>query len=216
MNTFYSKEEVESIVRVIDNHSKEGKSFLKDENLFAIRQLLNEVPELKKLLFNDNLKELLPEDCFLTKAIYFDKPGNSNWFVPLHQDLSISVNEKIELEGYKNWTNKRGQIGVEPPTTILENIITVRIHLDDTDEKNGALSIIPESHLRGVKRVETLEKKSTQICAVKKGGVMLMKPLTFHSSKKSIDNRNRRVIHLEFSNQELKEPLQWLEKTSLN
>jgi len=42
---------------------------------------------------------------------------------------------------------------------------------------------------------------------------MLMKPLLLHASQKSISENDRRVIHLEFSNQEI--PMEWLEKKEI-
>ncbi len=62
--------------------------------------------------------------------------------VAWHQDLTISVNKKLDLPGYGPWTIKQDQYAVQPPLEILENIFTIRIHLDDTDEKNGALRVI--------------------------------------------------------------------------
>ena len=89
------------------------------------------------------------------KSIYFDKPAGSNWFVSYHQDLTISVNAKIDLGGFGPWTVKQDQYAVQPPLQILENNFTIRIHLDDTDENNGALKVIPGSHLKGVCRQNT-------------------------------------------------------------
>jgi ectoine hydroxylase-related dioxygenase (phytanoyl-CoA dioxygenase family) len=40
---------------------------------------------------------------------------------------------------------------------ILENIYTIRIHLDDTDENNGALKVVPKSHAKGIYRPETID-----------------------------------------------------------
>ena len=39
-----------------------------------------------------------------------------------------------------------------------------------------------------------------------------MKPLSLHASSKSQNESHRRVIHLEFNNQELPEELDWLER----
>ena len=44
---------------------------------------------------------------------------------------------------------KEGIPHVQPPTAILEQMLTVRIHLDRTDESNGALKVIPGSHRQG-------------------------------------------------------------------
>ncbi len=45
---------------------------------------------------------------------------------------------------------------------------------------------------------------------------MLMKPLTLHASSKTINKKQRRVIHLEFCNQLLETPLEWLEYQTIN
>jgi ectoine hydroxylase-related dioxygenase (phytanoyl-CoA dioxygenase family) len=99
----------------------------------------------------------------------------------------------------------------------LENIITIRIHLDETNENNGALRVLPSSHLNGICRSENINWniEKEYICDVKKGSIMLMKPLLFHSSKRTITNDRRRVIHIEFSNMELPDGLEWSERCDL-
>ncbi|MEW7279032.1 phytanoyl-CoA dioxygenase family protein [Aquimarina sp. 2201CG1-2-11] len=217
VNNLYSNTEIDQIIDCIAQGEQETSSFHKTKDLFAIRQLMKNIPELSGLLFNQKLITLIDSfstsDYFLTKAIYFDKPSMSNWFVAYHQDLSISVDQKTDLDNYKNWTFKKGQYGVQPPLHILQNTITIRIHLDDTDKNNGALKVIPKSHLEGIIRVESKEwdTKKEHICEVKKGGIMLMKPLTLHASNRTLNDKQRRVIHLEFNSLQLHEPLNWLE-----
>lgn len=96
----------------------------------------------------------------------------------------------------------------------MENIFTIRIHFDDTDENNEALRVIPKSHLKKIYRPETIDwtKEIETTCSVRKGGIMLMKPLILHSSSRTTNNKKRRVIHLEFSNQELPLELKWAER----
>ncbi|NQY31014.1 MAG: phytanoyl-CoA dioxygenase family protein [Flavobacteriaceae bacterium] len=213
----YSENEIRQISTCLENSGQSGNSFLKTKDLFAIRQLMKNVPELADLLFNRKLTELISDlsesDYFLTKAIYFDKPSESNWFVAYHQDLSISVDKKVDLENYVNWTFKKGQNGVQPPIKILQDTITIRIHLDDTDKNNGALKVIPKSHLKGIIRTDSKDWniKNEYICEVKKGGVMLMKPLTLHASNRTTNGKKRRVIHLELNKHKLTDPLNWLE-----
>lgn len=217
LSDLYSADEIDEILNCTENAEQNGNSFLKTKDLFAIRQLLNNVPELSQLLFNKKLINLLSElfesECFLTKAIYFDKPSDSNWFVAYHQDLSISVDKKADVKDYQNWTFKKGQYGVQPPIKILQDTVTLRIHLDKTDQDNGALKVIPKSHLKGIVRVDSAEWNSEveHICEVEKGGAMLMKPLTLHASNRTTNGKKRRVIHLEFNHHKLPEPLKWLE-----
>lgn len=222
INDIYSQLEVNSILFEIENADSDKETFRKSSDLFAIRQILKEVPEINQLIFNQNLKNLIQKfignNYFAVKSIYFDKPETSNWYVSYHQDLTISVDKKIELENYKFWTKKQNQFAVQPPIEILENIVTIRIHLDETNEENGALKIIPKSHSNKIYRPETIDWKTAKEinCIVSKGGVMLMKPLLFHSSGRTTNNKKRRVIHIELSNVQLPNEINWAEKMMIN
>lgn len=222
LENIYSTDEVGEILLRISQANSDKETFRKSTDLFAIRQFLKEVPGVLNIIFNDNLKvilkELLGDTYFVVKSIYFDKPQTSNWYVSYHQDLTISVDKKLELDGFEFWTSKQNQFAVQPPLAILQNVVTVRIHLDETDENNGALKVIPQSHLKGIYRPETIDWtiENEVTCNVPKGGIMLMKPLLLHSSGRTINNRQRRVIHIEFSNQELPTELKWAERINLN
>jgi ectoine hydroxylase-related dioxygenase (phytanoyl-CoA dioxygenase family) len=217
VNHIFSDTELKAIVDCIDQADTSKETFRKSADLFAIRQFLKEVPQASALIFVAKLKsiicKLFGSDYFVVKSIYFDKPGESNWFVSYHQDLTISVDRKVDVEGFGPWTTKQNQYAVQPPLYILENNFTIRIHLDDTDENNGALRVIPRSHLKGVYRPETIDWSTERetICHVERGGVMIMRPLLLHASSRTTSNRKRRVIHIEFSNQTLPAPLLWSE-----
>jgi ectoine hydroxylase-related dioxygenase (phytanoyl-CoA dioxygenase family) len=214
----FSNEQIDGMLKLIDQADTSRKSFRKSADLFAIRQFLKEVPEIARLIFNDKFKllirNLFGSDYFAVKSIYFDKPGQSNWFVSYHQDLTISVDRKITHDNYSKWTVKQEQFSVQPPLDVLEQMYTIRIHLDDTDESNGALKVVPGSHLKGVYRAVDIDwsKETEQICEVVKGGVMIMKPLLLHSSSRSTNQCKRRVIHIEFCNLELQNELNWIER----
>ncbi len=189
--------------------------------LYAIRNVLGVVPGLKNVLFNPHLKTILAAirpGLFLSKAIYFDKPPLSNWYVTWHQDTTITVKEKRETEGFFGWTRKDGMVGVCPPEAILKNTVTVRIHLDDTDARNGALQVIPGSQQKRLSDAEIAlitGNSIPQTCEVGCGGVHLMKPLLLHASAKTQTQKHRRVIHLEFNSLDLPNGLEWAEKTTL-
>lgn len=218
INDVFSADEVEKIISVLNGIDTSRENFRKSEDLFAIRQFLKEIPEIKDFIFNNNIQriitEIFGEKYFVVKSIYFDKPETSNWYVAYHQDLTISVDKKLELPNFGPWTTKQNQFAVQPPLNILENIYTIRIHLDDTDENNGALKVVPKSHSKGVYRPETIDWtiETEEICNVEKGGIMLMKPLTLHGSNRTTNGKKRRVIHIEFSDMELPEVLQWAER----
>ncbi|QTV05091.1 phytanoyl-CoA dioxygenase family protein [Faecalibacter bovis] len=218
IENIYSTEEVQKIIETINQVDTSKDTFRKSNDLFAIRQFLKKVPETQKLIFNEKLQKVISElfgkNYFVIKSIYFDKPETSNWYVSYHQDLTISVDKKIELDNFKFWTTKQNQFAVQPPIEILENIYTIRIHLDDTDENNGALKVIEKSHLKKIYRPENIDWKTEKetTCNVNKGGIMIMKPLTLHSSSRTTNNKKRRVIHIELSDTNLPNGLNWSEK----
>jgi ectoine hydroxylase-related dioxygenase (phytanoyl-CoA dioxygenase family) len=218
IENIYSPGEITSIIETIEKSDQSNPAFRKTADLFAIRRFLREIPGVKQLIFNNKLRALISYlfgPCyFVVKSIYFDKPEKSNWFVAWHQDLTIAVNNKADLEGYGPWTIKMDQFAVQPPLNILQNNFTVRIHLDDTDEDNGALRVQPGSHLKNIRRVEDIDfqNEPETICGVKAGGIMIMRPLLFHASSRTTSNRKRRVIHIEFSKADLAPGISWAEK----
>eukprot|EP01035_Chromulina_nebulosa_P055571 gene55571-76149_t len=157
----FSSTEIDELLHIISQADTDKPTFRKSSDLFAIRQFLKEVPEALPAIFTTKLKALISaicgDDFFVAKSIYFDKPAESNWFVGYHQDLTISVDKKMETEHFTGWTVKQSQFAVQPPLSVLESNFTVRIHLDDTNENNGALKVIPTSHLKGIYRPETID-----------------------------------------------------------
>jgi len=209
--------EIQQIESAINEADQSNSKFRKTTDLFAIRQFLKEVPTTIPHIFNDRLigliNKLFGDNYFVVKSIYFDKPGTSNWFVAWHQDLTISVDKKVVLSGYSNWTVKQDQFAVQPPLELLEDNFTIRIHLDDANENNGALKVVPGSHLKGVSRAEDInwDEETVDTCNVKCGGIMIMRPLLMHASDRTINNEKRRVIHIEFSRTKLPEEINWSE-----
>jgi ectoine hydroxylase-related dioxygenase (phytanoyl-CoA dioxygenase family) len=214
----YEDIEIHGLIKQIEDTKNNKSTFRRTEDLFAIRQFLKEVPSVIPIIFNEALKSIITEifgaNYFVVKAIYFDKPESSNWFVAYHQDLTISVKERHDIHGFGPWTVKQEQFSVQPPVEILQQNFTVRLHLDDTDSSNGALRVIRGSHEKGIYRAENIDwsKEKEQTCVVPKGGIMIMRPLLLHASNRSTGNRRRRVAHIEFAESELPEPLEWSER----
>lgn len=193
--------------------------FLKEEEnrIIATRNLLLKHPSLKDTLFNKKIKKLvskIDKKAFLTKAIFFDKPEEGNWYVTWHQDMTIHVNSKVDLPNFNGWTRKNTTYHVCPPKHLLEENFTLRIHLDDTTESNGALKIITATHKNKLSDGEinrTVMNNDFNYVSVPSGGVQIMRPLLLHASSKSTNGKRRRVIHLEFSSKRLPSGLEWQE-----
>ncbi|HEY9008734.1 MAG TPA: WYL domain-containing protein [Ohtaekwangia sp.] len=215
----FGKKEVNQIKMMLHNHLRATGQ---PENVHALRNLLQEIPELKNLLLNSNLQHILKKisaNLFLTKAIFFDKTPESNWYVTWHQDISIHVKEKIETEGFTGWTKKGDSYGVCPPEEILKDTFTIRIHLDDTDDTNGALKVVLGSHNKKLSDEEislVTQSSIPNTCEVATCGIHIMKPLLLHASSKARSQKHRRVVHLEFNTADLPNGLEWAEKTEIN
>jgi ectoine hydroxylase-related dioxygenase (phytanoyl-CoA dioxygenase family) len=186
---------------------------------FGIRNLLKVMPAARDLA-NSHAMRLLVEPVLgncakVVRGVYFDKHKDANWKVAWHQDLTIAVSTRQEVEGYGPWSLKAGIQHVQPPVSILENMLTVRVHLDLTDESNGLLRVFPGSHRQGRMNTETIEKWKDQrtdtICSVNSGGAMLMRPLLLHASSAAAIPRHRRVLHFEYCSSALAAGLEWYE-----
>ncbi len=189
----------------------------KNGTAYGVRNLLNLSPKIRKLAESRKVKSLvgkiLGRNAKPVRAILFNKTAEVNWKVPWHQDLTIAVKEKSETEGFTAWTRKVNVQHVQPPISILEKLLAVRIHLDDTNETNGALKVLPNSHRFGrlsALDIQSLRKTSRmEICSVKRGEAFLMRPLVVHSSSAGTSPSHRRVIHIEFSAESLPNDLEW-------
>jgi hypothetical protein len=189
--------------------------------LYALRNLLDAVPELRELIDGTRARALasrvLGARAFIVRSILFDKTPEANWKVAWHQDLSIAVRARRDAEGFGGWSEKAGVVHVQPPAEVLERMISLRLHLDACDEENAPLKVVPGSHLRGRLSAEaiahTLESSAAAAvsCLVPRGGALLMRPLLLHASSASRapERRRRRVVHLEFAAAQLPAGLEW-------
>lgn len=177
----------------------------------GIRNLLQSSPRIAVLARSNEINAILQSrlngDAFPIRALFFDKTVATNWFVPWHQDLVVAVDRKKAVAGFQNWSVKAGVVHVEPPQEVLEQLVTLRVHLDDCDKNNGALKVIPSSHRFGkLAAVEIARQTSEQevfVCEVAKGGAVLMRPLLLHSSSPSKKPWHRRVLDIQYTTRDL-------------
>ncbi|MGJ8641093.1 MAG: phytanoyl-CoA dioxygenase family protein [Opitutaceae bacterium] len=184
----------------------------------CVRHLRDKSKEFDQLAVSERLQRLFPSTLSPVRSILFDKTPDENWPVSWHQDLTITVKEKIEVDGYGPWSTKDGSVHVQPPVALLEEMVTVRIHLDETPDSNGALRVVPQSHLKGKiasKEVLSHVDESELSCACAAGDVLLMSPLILHASKRSEVPKRRRIIHFEYApSNSLDERLSWHERST--
>src|SRR5262249_40953464 len=85
----------------------------------------------------------------------------------------------------------------------LEQLVALRVHLDDSGFDNGPLRVLPHTHTSGILADEEIEKRALTVapvdCVIGTGGVVAMRPLAVHASSKALADRPRRVLHIEFA-----------------
>jgi ectoine hydroxylase-related dioxygenase (phytanoyl-CoA dioxygenase family) len=209
--------DVEALARAVSQTS-EGDGVRKRNGVYAIRNLLQSIPEIAGVATSPKVlaiaRRALGNRALPVKATLFDKTPDANWLVPWHQDLTITVGQRVEMDGYGPWTIKAGVVNVQPPGAVLEGMLAIRIHLDDCEESNGPLRVLPGTHRFGrlsADRISSLQAEVAPVtCAVRRGGGVLMKPLLLHASSAAARPSQRRVVHIDFAAVDLPVPLSWL------
>jgi ectoine hydroxylase-related dioxygenase (phytanoyl-CoA dioxygenase family) len=189
-------------------------------NMRSIAEAVPEVAELTRMPAIRALAEaVIRPGVRVARSLWFDKTPAANWKVAWHQDLTIAVQEKRDVPGFGSWSLKDGIPHVQPPSLLLERMITLRIHLDDCDASNGALKVLPGSHREGKLAPSQIkgwrQRREPVTCEVRKGGVLLMRPLLLHASSPATNPSHRRVVHVEFAADELPGGLRWLDPPSV-
>lgn len=155
-------------------------------------------------------RQTLGEGTVPFKATLFDKSQESNWLVVWHQDTALPIREKREVQGWGPWSVKENINYAHAPARALEQVLALRVHLDDSNVDNGPLRVLPATHAGSVFTDDQLAALAARIspvdCIVPKGGVVAMKPLVVHASSKCDSTARRRVIHLEYATSMQLEP----------
>jgi hypothetical protein len=156
---------------------------------------------------------LLPADSVAVQCTLFRKAPDCNWNVPYHQDLSIPVDRQVEHPALSGWSVKEDGHYVQPPATLLDALLAVRLHLDACGEDEGALRVVPGSHRLGrlsPERIAMMDKRKDEVvCVADVGDLLLMRPLLLHASSKAGRPNGRRVLHFLFAPRDPGCGLQW-------
>lgn len=203
----FNDSELDSIILQLNESLKnsDARSMKsRDGTVYAARNIFDVFPLSKTFWIKpqlcDVLEQTLGTEYGIVRGLYFDKPPDRSWSLPWHKDMTIAVqNNSHSSTLFRNPTRKSGIDHVEAPDSILTNMLTLRIHLDDVTDENGPLQVIPGSHRSHVP-TSLPETPSTAI-KLSAGDVLAMRPLISHCSGNSVvgTTRHRRVIHLEFA-----------------
>jgi ectoine hydroxylase-related dioxygenase (phytanoyl-CoA dioxygenase family) len=165
------------------------------------------------LRLNITVSRLLAADAVAVQCTLFDKSPEKNWLVSLHQDLSIPVKRRIDSPECSGWSEKAAQVYVQPSVCVLEQLMAVRVHVDECSRESGPLRVVPGSHAFGrldARRAEELRSARGEVVVpVPRGGALVMRPLILHASSKATEPKPRRVLHFVFGPPALPFGLEW-------
>jgi ectoine hydroxylase-related dioxygenase (phytanoyl-CoA dioxygenase family) len=173
--------------------------------------MLNEIRAVERLA--DVVERHMGKKALPVRATLFDKRADRNWALGWHQDRTIAVKERREVEDYGPWTVKAGLHHVAPPASLLASMLTVRIHIDPVDAENAPLLIAPGSHKLGFVAESDIAgvvgRCGTRECLAEAGDVWIYSTLILHASARAAVVRRRRVLQIDFSADTLPGGLQW-------
>ena len=147
------------------------------------------------------------------RAVMFDKSPAANWSVAWHQDRTIPVRERREVEGFGPWSLKDGVLHVAPPFKVLARMVTLRLHLDEVDPDNAPLRVAVGSHQIGrvaagdaAERARSMEQR---VCLAGVGDIWAYRTPILHASDRAAGDRRRRVLQVDYADFDLPGGLEW-------
>jgi hypothetical protein len=148
------------------------------------------------------------------RTVLFDKSVDQNWSLGWHQDRTIVVKQRIDVNGFGPWSVKSGMVHVEPPFDLLARMLTVRVHLDPVPVTNAPLLVAPGSHKRGRIRTPEIPNVVHQCgvirCLAEVGDIWLYATPILHASNAALEPLHRRVLQVDYAVVQLPGGLKWL------
>jgi ectoine hydroxylase-related dioxygenase (phytanoyl-CoA dioxygenase family) len=220
LSVFVNQKTVSGLITALENaHNSSGARHGRS-GVYAMRNILD-IEEVRAFAQSEEVRQVLAPilgaEFLAVRGILFDKTPGANWKVGWHQDLSIAVKNRADVPGFGPWSQKAGVTHVQPPREILEQMLTIRLHLDECDESNGPLRVLPGSHKRGKMTPQEIKQYRSEtepvLCVSPLGGALLMRPLLLHASSPATSPNHRRVLHIEFAAKRLPGSLEWITRS---
>lgn len=213
----FSDVDVSQMAAAIDEARSKVTARHRRNDMYAMRDVHRAVALFAQGELLERLRaiatDLLGRRAFVTRSLLFDKPAGANWGIRWHQDTTIAVRSRRDVDGFGPWSVKAGLPHVRAPAAVLAGMVALRVHLDECGGDNGALIVIPGGHREG--RVDTArlasirESSEARVLTCRAGDVIAMRPLLPHASRPATSPRHRRVVHLEFACDALPGGLEW-------
>jgi len=148
------------------------------------------------------------------RAVMFDKTPEANWAVAWHQDRTLPVANRVEVEGFGPWSTKDGLLHVAPPFEILARMITLRVHLDSVDGDNAPLRVALGSHRLGRVPAEDAAARAAEYPVItslaEAGDIWAYATPILHASDRADPPRRRRVLQVDYADFDLPGGLAWI------
>jgi hypothetical protein len=130
-----------------------------------------------------------------------------------HQERVVAVRERLDVKGFGPWSTRSGVAYVEPPASVLAQMVVVRVHLDSSTAERPPLEVFAGSHRSGklsaadIQHLVDTEEPVTP--RIEKGSILVMRPLLVHHAATHSPRTPYRVLQIEFAPAEAISPLHW-------
>jgi len=148
------------------------------------------------------------------RILLFNKRAEANWALGLHQDRTIAVAARHEVDGFGPWTVKAGQLHVQPPQSVIDRMLTLRIHVDDVGADAAPLLILAGSHRLGrlcEAAIDAAVSANPPVaCLARRGDVWIYATAIVHGSDAyRATGGQRRVLQVDYAADDLPGGLAW-------
>ena len=147
------------------------------------------------------------------RAVLFDKTEGANWVVAWHQDRTIPVRTRIDVDGFGPWSIKDGVPHVAPPFAILARMVTLRVHLDPVEHANAPLRVALGTHSLGRVPADQADRVATtteqRVCLAQAGDIWAYRTPILHMSDRAARPTRRRVLQVDYADFDLPGGLEW-------
>ena len=172
----------------------------------GMRFLLRDFASVRALAVSEPVsrvaRAMVGDGAVAVRGLFFDKTPGANWSVLWHQDRTIAVSRRVEYAGFGPWSEKDGVVHVQPPAELLNDMVAVRVHLDDCGPENGPLRVLPGTHAHGILspgRITAFQQTGEpMLCLASAGDIVAFRSLLLHASSPATIAAHRRVVHIEF------------------
>ena len=117
---------------------------------------------------------------------WFSKSPDRSWAVPWHVDRVVSVQEKHDTPGFRNWRRVGDYWHVEAPDDVLSDMAFALCHFDKARADSGGLRF--------------RDRDGNEIAAdAAPGDVLVLPMLTPHASRGLVGIQPRRILRVDLA-----------------